>query len=76
LKSVTITAKIPTTLKRKLERYKITVSKVVRSALESEVTRAEANDLATRLDKVSSALSEKLSPEDITLAVRASRGER
>jgi hypothetical protein len=76
LKSVTITAKIPTTLKRKLERYKIAVSKVVRSALEIEVTRAEANDLATRLDKISSALSEKLSPEDITLAVRASRGER
>jgi hypothetical protein len=76
VKSVTITAKIPTTLKRKLERYKIAVSKVVRGALESEVMRAEANDLATRLDKVSSELSGKLSPEDITLAVRASRRER
>ena len=76
MKSVTISAKIPAPLKRKIERYRIIVSEVVRSALEREVLRAEANDLTQRLDQISSHLSSKLKPEDVVLAVRASRQER
>jgi hypothetical protein len=76
MKSVTISAKIPFSLKRKLERYKIMVSEVVRSALEREVTKAEASDLTKRLDYISAKLSPKLNREDIVLAVRASRRER
>ena len=73
MKSVTISAKIPGPLKRKIERYKILVSEVVRSALEREVVRAEADDLSERLDRISSQLSPKLGAEDVVLAVRGSR---
>ncbi len=76
MKSVTVSAKIPAPLKRRIARYRIVVSEVVRSALEREVLRAEANDLAKRLDQVSSQLSSKLKPEDVVLAVRAGRRER
>jgi hypothetical protein len=76
MKSVTISAKIPPALKRKLERHRIRVSEVVRVALEQEVSRAEERTLGSRLEEVSSQLSRKLRPEDIVLAVRASRRER
>jgi len=76
MKSITISAKIPPALKRKLEHYKIKVSEVVRSALEQEVLRAEERALASRLEEISSQLSGKLRPEDLVLAVRASRRER
>jgi len=76
VKSVTISAKIPPALKSKLERHKIRISEVVRSALEQEVSRTEERALGSRLEEVSSQLSRKLSPEDIVLAVRASRRER
>jgi len=75
MKSATISAKIPPTLKRKLERYKIRVSDVVRTALEQEVSRAEESTLRPMLEEVSSQLSRKLRPKDIVLAVRASRRE-
>ncbi len=76
LRSVTISAKISLSLKRKLERYRIMVSEVVRGALEHEVMKAEQDDLATRLDEISSRLSAKLRREDVVAAVRASRRER
>jgi len=74
--SVTISAKIPLSLKRKLARYRIIVSEVVRGALEREVLKAEADDLARRLDEISSKLQDRLTPSDVALAVRASRRER
>jgi len=74
--SATVSAKIPPALKRKLERYKIRVSEVVRVALEQEVSRAEERNLESRLEHISSQLSKKLRPNDIVLAVRASRRER
>ena len=76
MNSVTISAKIPPALKRKLERHKIRISEVVRSALEQEVSRAEERTLGSRLEEVSTQLSRKLGPGDIVLAVRASRRER
>jgi antitoxin CcdA len=76
LKSVTISAKVPASLKRKLERYRIVVSEVVRTALEREVMKVEHNDLARRLDEIASKLSPKLEPDDVVAAVRSSRRER
>jgi len=76
MKSVTISAKIPVSLKRKLERQKVRISEVVRAALEREVLRAEENILAERLDEIRSRIHEKLTREDILLAVRASRRDR
>ena len=76
MKSVTVSAKIPAPLKRKLGRYKIIVSEVVRGALEHEVMRAEQRDLARRLDEIHARLSAKLTREDVAAAVRASRQER
>ncbi len=74
--SVTISAKVQAALKRKLERYKIKVSQVVRSALEQEVLRVEERTLTSKLEETSSQLSRKLRREDIVLAVRASGRER
>ena len=76
MKSVTVSAKIPAPLKRKLRRYRIVVSEVVRAALEHEIMRAEQRDLARRLDEIHARLSAKLTREDIAAAVRASRQER
>lgn len=76
LRSVTISAKIPLSLKRKLERYKIIISEVVRGALESEVMKAEDDDLTKRLDEIRLKLSRKLRPEDVVAAVKAGRRER
>ena len=76
MRSVTISAKISPALKRKLERHRIRVSEVVRSALEEELSRTEERTLGSRLEELSCKLSRKLRPEDIVLAVRASRRER
>lgn len=76
MRSVTISAKIPLSLKRKLERYKIIISEVVRGALESEVMKAEDDDLTKRLDEIRLKLSRKLRPEDVVAAVKAGRRER
>jgi len=73
---VTISAKVPAPLKRKLERYRIVGSEVVRTALEREVMKAEHNDLARRLDEIAAKLSTKLKPDDVVAAVRSSRRER
>lgn len=73
---MTISAKVPAPLKRKLERYRIVVSEVVRTALEREVMKAEHNDLARRLDEIAAKLSTKLKPDDVVAAVRSSRRER
>jgi hypothetical protein len=67
MKSVTISAKVPAALKRKLERYGIKVSEVVRGALEEEVLRAEEDGLRPRLEKIRAQLSEKLKREDIVM---------
>ncbi len=76
MKSVTISAKVPAALKRKLERYRIKVSEVVRGALEQEVLKAEEHALTPKLEKIRSQLSGKLKREDFVMAVRASRRER
>ncbi len=76
MKSATISAKIPLPLKRKIQRYRIVVSEVVRTALEREALRAEASDLSQRLDQISSKLSSKLKPAEVVVALGASRRER
>ena len=76
LKSATVSAKIPLSLKRKLQRYRISVSEVVRSALEHEIMRREEDDLANRLDEIQAKISTKLDSEDTAAAVRASRLDR
>jgi hypothetical protein len=76
LKSATVSAKIPLSLKRKLERYRVSVSRVVRTALEREIMRMEEDDLARRLDEIRVKLSGKLTSEDVAAAVRRGRVER
>lgn len=76
MRSATISAKVPAALKRKLERYRIKVSQVVRVALEQEVLKAQEHALTPRLEQIKSQLSRKLNREDIVMAVRSSRQER
>lgn len=74
--TVTVSAKVPKELKRKIDEHRIRVSEIVRNALEKEVVAAEERRLKEKLRKVSERLRGKLSEKDIVAAVRSSREER
>ncbi|WP_054856543.1 type II toxin-antitoxin system CcdA family antitoxin [Vulcanisaeta sp. JCM 16159] len=72
---VTVSAKIRRELWEKLRRYNISISDVIRRALEEEVRKAEEEELVKLLDEVGQILS-KVPDEEIVRAVRMSRDER
>lgn len=72
---VTVSAKVEKRLKEKLDRYGVSVTKVVRKALEEEVRRIEREDLEKRLAETSTILG-KVEPRVIVEAIRMSREER
>ena len=76
MKPVTVSAKIPKDLREKLEKHGVKVSEVVRRALEEEVCALESRMLMKRLDEISVEIKGKISTEDVTKAVRASREGR
>ena len=74
--SVVVSAKVPKELRERARRYGISISKVVRGALEAEVAKAEEEKLRTALDEVSHKLKGRLAKEDLVRAVRESREGR
>ena len=76
MRSTTISAKISTDLKEKIEKYRIKVSEVVRRAIQEEVDRIEDEALRERLREVSLRLKGRLTIEEVVSAVRATREER
>lgn len=74
-KVVTVSAKVEKSLKEKLDRYGVSVSKIVRTALEEEVRRIERENLEKRLAETSTILR-KVEPTVIVEAIRMSREER
>lgn len=72
---VTITAKIPAELKKKLTKLEINVSGLVREALQSEVERIEKEKLRSLAAEAGEIL-QKISAEEIVDAIRAGRENR
>jgi len=71
---VTVSAKIRRELYEKLKAYGITVSSVIRRALEEEVRKAEEREVKKALARAQAVLR-KIPPEEIVEAVRAGREE-
>lgn len=72
---VTISAKISRELYEKLKRHNVSISKIVKKALEEEVKRIEEEEVKEALNRLGSILA-KLPPEEITRLIRESREER
>ena len=72
---VTVTAKIPAELKKKLTKLGVNVSELTREALQREVERLERERLR-RLAEEASKILQKVPAEEIVEAVRASRENR
>lgn len=72
---MTVSAKVKEELWRRLKKYGVNVSEVIRRALEEEVRRREEEELGELLDEASRILR-KLSEEEIVEAVRWSREAR
>jgi post-segregation antitoxin (ccd killing protein) len=72
---VTVTAKIPAELKKKLTKLGVNVSELTREALQREVERLE-RDRRRRLAEEAGKILRKVPVEEIVEAVRASRENR
>ena len=72
---VTVSAKIPAELKKKLTKLGVNVSGLVREALRSEVERLERERLR-KLAEEAGEILQKIPVEEIVEAVRASRENR
>ncbi len=72
---VTVTAKIPAELKKKLTKLGVNVSGLMREALQSEVERLEREKLR-KLAEEAGEILQKVPAEEIVEAVRASRDNR
>ena len=72
---VTVTAKIPAELKKKLIKLKVNVSGLMREALQIEVERLEREKLRNLAEEAGKIL-QKIPVEEMVEAVRASRENR
>lgn len=72
---VTVSAKIPGALKKKLNKLGVNVSGVMRGALQAEVKRLERERLS-KLAEEAGAILQKIPPQEIIESIRASRDNR
>jgi len=72
---VTVCAKIPAELKKKLAKLGVNVSGLVREALQFEVERLERERLR-KLAEEAGAILQRIPAEEIVESVRASRNNR
>jgi len=70
-----ITVRVNKSLKAKIRKHKIDVSKAVREALEAEVKKREDAELIDAICKMK-AILQKIPDEEIVRAIRESRDER
>jgi antitoxin CcdA len=73
--SVTVTVRIPKELKEEARRYDISISRVVRRALEEELRRRKLEDAREAAKRVGEFFS-KLSEEEIVKWIKMARRER
>lgn len=72
---VTVSARIDKALREKLKRYGISVSKVIRRALEEEVRKAEEEEIRKILGRIGRIL-EKIPEEEVVKSIRENREKR
>ena len=70
-----ITVRVQKSLRAKLRKHRVDVSKTVREALEDEVKRREDAELMQSVCKMKAVL-EKIPDEEIVKAIRESRDQR
>lgn len=73
--SEVVTVRVDKTTKEKIRKYKISVSKITREALEEEIKRHERQELADAVSDMKILLS-KIPDIEIVRAVRESRDQR
>jgi post-segregation antitoxin (ccd killing protein) len=73
--TTTVSAKISKELRKKLEKYQVPISEVIRSALEDEIRKKEREILAGNLDDAS-ALLKKVPKGLVTDIIREDRNTR
>ena len=70
-----ITVRVKKSLKEKIRKHRINVSKTVREALEDEVKKRENAELAQAINQMKAVL-EKIPDDEIVKAIRESRDQR
>jgi post-segregation antitoxin (ccd killing protein) len=70
-----VTIRVDNTLKKKIKKYRIQVSKITREALEEEIKKHENQELSTALGEMKALLS-KIPDDEITKAIREQRDQR
>ncbi len=73
--SEVLTVRVDKALKGKIRKYKISVSKIARQALEEEIRKREKQELTDAIIEMKTLL-EKIPDEEIIKAVRESRDQR
>ena len=68
-----VTVRLPEDVKKKLRRYNVNVSEVVRSLLDKHILELEQKELADRLESLKERLGGRLDPELIARIVREDR---
>lgn len=71
-----VSAKIPDELKKKADKYGIKIGKLVRDALEAQISAIEHEILSSKLDDISNKIGPKITKQDVVKSVRSSRNER
>jgi antitoxin CcdA len=73
--SEVITVRVKKSLKEKIRKHRINISKTVREALEDEVKKRENAELAQAISQMKAVL-EKIPDGEIVRAIRESRDQR
>lgn len=73
--SEVVTVRVDKTLKEKIRKYRINVSKITREALEEEIKKHERQELANAIREMKTVLN-KIPDDEIIKAIRESRDQR
>jgi len=73
--SEVVTIRVNKVLKEKIRKYRISVSKITREALEEEIEKHERQELANAISEMKTLLN-KIPDDEIVRAIRESRDQR
>ena len=73
--SEVVTIRVDKVLKEKIKKYKISISKITREALEEEIEKHERQELANAINEMKTLLN-KIPDDEIVRAIRESRDQR
>ena len=73
--SEVVTVRVDKTLKKKIKKYRISVSKITREAIEEEIKKHERQELADAVSEMKTLLN-KIPDDEIVRAIRESRDQR